>query len=50
MATATGGLGAIRPGFSPAALAGLQGHPGLSLQQASALASQAAYSGALQPT
>ena len=40
---AAGGLGAMRPSF--AGLAGLPGAAGLSLQQASALANQAAYSG-----
>lgn len=44
---AAGGLGGIRPGFTTAGLAGLPGATGLSLQQASALASQAAYNGAL---
>jgi hypothetical protein len=39
---AAGGLGAMRPNF--AGLAGLQG-AGLSLQQATALANQAAYTG-----
>jgi len=48
MATAAAGaLGAIRPGFSPGAIAGLQGPAGLSLQQATVLANHAAYAGAL---
>jgi len=38
-----GGLGAMRPSF--AQLPGLPGAAGLSLQQASALANQAAYTG-----
>jgi len=40
---AAGGLGAMRPNFT--GLAGLPGATGLSLQQATALANQAAYSG-----
>jgi len=48
-AIASGGLGAFRSGFT-AGIAGIPGPTGLSLQQASALATQAAYNGALPAT
>ncbi len=45
-----GGLGAICSGFATAGIAGMPGPTGLSLQQASALANQAAFHGALPAT
>jgi len=50
IAAAAGGLGAIRSGFTTAGIAGIPGATGLSLQQASALATQAAYTGGLPAT